>query len=111
MRTPLRRANEFVQHDAGVSGKPKLSTVAEGDANRAVGRGLDHVPPINGIVSVDRSYSSRSARDEYRATDGLDSADGQEFRIGLQSGARPKITVRPIAGPTKHRAWTFPVPL
>src|SRR5262249_45894576 len=84
--------------------KTECSAVGEGDADRAIGSGLDRVVQADGITDVDLSNNAARVPDGDQAGRRLDLADGLGRRSPHQLGAaanRASITWR-IIGVTEH---------
>jgi len=56
-------ANEFVQHHAGVIRKIERGAIGEGDADGAIGSGLDRVVPVDRITDLDLGNNAAGAHD------------------------------------------------
>jgi hypothetical protein len=103
IRGHVRGANELRQHHAGVVGKFERGAVDEGDADRAVGSGLDRVVLADRVTDFDVSDNTAVARDGDLADRRLDLADRLERRSRHRLSETPNNTITwRIAGATKH---------
>ena len=104
IRGSARIENEFVQRHAGVLRKLERGAIGEGDVDRAVGAGLDHVVPAGGITDFDLSNIGAAAPAGGWVGRRRDLADCRGRRGPRQLGAAANsaiITWR-IAGTTEH---------
>src|SRR5262249_38717658 len=89
---------------AGVIRKIERGAIREGDADRAIGSGLDRIVPVDRITDFDLGNNAAGVRDHDLAGRRLDLADGLGRRGPHPPGAAANcatLTWR-IAGATEH---------
>src|SRR5262249_1180781 len=97
-------ANELVQRHAGIIRKIERGAIGEGDADGAIGSGLDRVVPVDRITDFDLGSNTAGGHDSDWADHGLDLADclGRRGPHQLGAAANSAIITWRIADATEH---------
>src|SRR5262249_19828187 len=97
-------ANEFVQRHAGVMRQVERGAIGEGDADGAIGAGLDRVAPVDRITDFHTGNNAAGAHHGDGADHCLDPADCRGGRDPHHLGvaAHSAILTWRITGATEH---------
>src|SRR5262249_6900102 len=99
-------ANELIQHHAGVIQKIERGAISEGDADGAIGSGLDRVVPVDRITDLDLGNNAAGAHDGDWAGRPLDLADCLGRRTPHRLGAAAQSAI--ITAHRRCRGTRYP---
>ena len=112
IRGAVRVASKFVQNQARGGGEIERGAVGEGNADGAIGFGLNRIAPVDEIADADSNNHAVGAHDGDRTDRRPDFADGFERRGGRHlGGTDDDAFARHIARVTKHVGLPLPLGL